>query len=176
MLDDIITEANEGVSHADFVAGVQSRVLGFKCMRGEPSSLLSGARKVMFHFLVLLYTVAPLFVVPAWAFYERDWWLLLGIPVSYAATYSATRGAKIIFLFLLVCIGIWIRSGFSIHQYVTFFFFCALWGYILFQMAESAQNEYAMQSLVESSDLFARALAEKKIMIVRKQDEATPGA
>lgn len=175
MLDDIIAEANEGVSHADFVAGVQSRVLGFKCMRGEPSSLLTGARKAIFNLLVLLYTVAPLLVVSMWAFYEHNWWFLLGIPISYAATYSATRGSKIIFWFLLVCIGIWIRSDFSIHQYVAFFFFCALWGYMLFQMAESAQNEYAMQSLVENPDLFARAVAENKIMIIRKQAEATSG-
>src|SRR5436305_11809385 len=95
------------------------------------------------------------------------------MPMSYIATSSATRGSKIIFLFMLVCIGVWIRSGFSIHQYVTFFFFCALWGYILFQMAESAQNEYALQSLVENPDLFTRALSERKIMIVRRQGEAT---
>jgi hypothetical protein len=120
--------------------------------------------------------VAPLFLASGWAFYERNWWLLMGIPVSYVATYSATRGSKIIFLFLCVCIGVWIRSGFSIHQYVTFFFFCALWGYMLFQMAESAQNEYAMQSLVENEDLFAHAVTDKKIIVVRKQGEATSSA
>jgi hypothetical protein len=171
-----IAKENEGVTHADFVAGVQGGTLGFKCMRGEPSSLVTGLRKTIFNLLVLLYTVAPLFLVSPWAFHERNWWLLMGIPVCYVATYSATRGSKIIFLFLCVCIGVWIRSGFSIHQYISFFFFCALWGYMLFQIAESAQNEYAMQLLVENPGLFARAIAEKKIMIVRKQGEATSGA
>ena len=172
-LDADIAKANEGVTHDDFVAGVQKGTLGFKCMRGEPSSLVTGTRKTIFNLLVLLYMVVPFFLVPGWAFYQHDWWLLIGIPVSYVATYSATRGSKIIFLFMLVCLGVWIRGGFSIHQYVTFFFFCALWGYILFQMAESAQNEYALQSLVENPDLFTRALSERKIMIVRRQGEAT---
>jgi len=115
-------------------------------------------------------------LISGWAFYERNWWLLIGIPVCYVATYSATRGLKIIFLFLCVCVGVWIRSGFSIHQYITFFFVCALWGYMLFQMAESAQNDYAMQSLIQTPDLFAQAVAEKKIMIVRKQGQATSSA
>jgi hypothetical protein len=172
---DSIAEANKGVTHVDFVAGVQSGTLGFKCMRSEPSSLLGGARKAIFNLLVLLYTVAPLLLVSGWAFHERSWWLLLGIPVSYIATYTATRGSKIIFLFLLFCIGVWIWNGFSIHQYVTFFFFCALWGYMFFQMAEAAQNDYAMQSLVENPDLLAQAIAEKRIMIVRRQGQATPG-
>jgi len=35
-----IAEANKGVSHADFVAGVLSGTMGFKCVRGEPSQFL----------------------------------------------------------------------------------------------------------------------------------------
>src|SRR5437870_8707716 len=61
-----IAEANQGVTHADFVAGVQSGMLGFKCMRGEPSSLIAGTLKAIFNLLVLLYTVAPLFLVSGW--------------------------------------------------------------------------------------------------------------
>jgi hypothetical protein len=173
-----IAKADEGVSHADFVAGVQKGALGFKCMRGEPSSLITGTRKTIFNLLALLYMVAPLLFVSGWALYERDWWLLIGVPVSYAGTYSAARRSKIIFLFMLLCIGIWIRIGFSTHRwwYVTFFFFCALWGYWLFQMAEEAQNAYATQSLVENPDLFAQAVHQKKIMIVRKQAKATSNA
>ena len=167
-----IAEANQGVTHTDFVAGVQSGMLGFKCMRGEPSSLIAGTHKAIFNLLVLLYTVAPLFLVSGWAFRERNWWLLIGIPVCYVATYSATRGSKTIFLFLCVCIGVWIRSGFSIHQYITFFFFCSLWGYLFFQLAESTQNEYALQSLIERSDIFDQAIAEHRIMIVRKAERA----
>ena len=116
-----------------------------------------------------------LYLVSAWALYEHNWWLLLGIPFSYAGTYLATRRSKIIFLFLCLCIGVWIKDGFSIHQYVTFFFFCALWGSMLFHMAESAQNEYAIQTLVERPDLFDQAVAGSLIMIVRK-GEIRPGA
>ena len=44
------------------------------------------------------------------------------------------------------------------------------WGYMLFQMAASAQNEYAMDSLVKNEYFFARAV------VVRKQAEATSSA
>jgi hypothetical protein len=175
MLEDSIAQANTGVTHADFVAGVQNGTLGFRCMFGEPHRLVTGGRKVIFNVLVLLYMAAPPVLVSAWALYEHNWWLLLGIPFSYAGTYLATRGSKIIFLFLCLCVGVWIKDGFSIHQYVTFFFFCALWGSMLFHMAESAQNEYAMQTLVERPDLFDQAVAGSLIMIVRK-GEVHPGA
>jgi len=59
--EDAVAKANQGVTHADFVAGVQNGTLGFKCMRGEPSSLVAGARKTIFNLMVLLYTVAPPF-------------------------------------------------------------------------------------------------------------------
>lgn len=168
MLEADIAQANAGVTHSDFVAGVRSGRMGFKCMFGEPHQLVTGSRKVIFNFLVLLYTLAPPVLISAWALYENNWWLLLGIPVSYAASYSAARRSKLIFLFLFLCIGVWIKNGFSIRQYITFFFFCALWGYMIFQMAESAQNEYAMQSLIEKPDLFDRVVAGNLIMIVRK--------
>jgi hypothetical protein len=38
-----IAEANKNVTHADFVAGVQNRTLGFKCMFGEPYQFIRGA-------------------------------------------------------------------------------------------------------------------------------------
>jgi hypothetical protein len=46
---------------------------------------------------------------------------------------------------------------------------------MLFGMAEAAQNEYAMQSLVENPDLSAQAIGEKKIMVVRKRGQVVSG-
>jgi hypothetical protein len=175
MLANDITQANAGVTHADFVAGVRSGSLGFKYMFGEPHRLVMGGRKAIFNVLVLLYMIAPPVLISTWALYEHNWWLLLGILVSYAASYSAAIGSKIIFLLHCICIGAWVKSGFSIHQHITFFFFCSLWGYMLFKMAESAQNEYALQSLLEKPDLFEKVVAGNLIMIVRR-GEAKPGA
>jgi len=128
-----------------------------------------GARKAIFNIFVLLYMLAPLILIPIWACRERNAWLLVGIAVSYIASYSAAARSKLVFLFLLLCIGVWLKAGFSFHQYITFFFFCALCGYLFFQLAESTQNEYALQSLIERPDIFNRAMAEHRIMIVRKR-------
>jgi hypothetical protein len=88
------------------------------------------------------------------------------------ASYSAAAGSKLVFLFLALCIGAWFKLGFSLHQYLTFFFLCALWGYLFFKLAESTQNEYALQSLIERADIFDQAIAEQRIMIIRKTETA----
>ena len=142
-------------------------------MVGEPQQFITGARKAIFSIFVLLYTIAPLILIPLLAYHERNAWLLLGIPVSYIASYSAAAHSKLIFLFLMLCIGVWLKSGFSFHQYITFFFFCSLWGYLFFQLAESTQTQYSLQSLMERPDTFDRAIAEHRIMIVRKEERAT---
>ncbi|MEY2520074.1 MAG: hypothetical protein QOF24_1833 [Verrucomicrobiota bacterium] len=165
-----IAEANEGITHAQFVAGAQSGTIGFKCMIGEPRQFLAGAHKAIFSIFVLLYTISPLILVPIWAYHERNAWLLLGIPVSYIASYSAAAHSKLIFLLQVLCIGVWLKAGFSFHQYITFFFFCSLWGYLFFQVAESTQTQHALQALIQHPDVFDRAITQHRIMIVRKEE------
>ena len=172
MMQERISEANKGITHAEFATGVRSGTIGFTCPVGEPNQFITGARKAIFNTFVLLYMFAPLILVPIWAYHERNAWLLIGIPVSYIASYSAAAHSKLIFLFFMLCIGVWLKTGFSLHQYITFFFFCSLWGYLFFQLAESTQNEYALQSLIERPDIFNRAIAEHRIMIVRKEQRA----
>jgi hypothetical protein len=75
-------------------------------------------------------------------------------------------------LFFALCVGVWLKLGFSFHQYITFFFFSALWGYLLFELAESTQNEYALQTFIGRPDIFEHAIAEHRIMIVRKEPKA----
>ena len=41
---------------------------------------------------------------------------------------------------------------------------------MLFMMADNAEMEYALQSLVESPELFEEAIAQNKIMIIRKDE------
>jgi len=167
MQESIVT-ANEGITHTEFAAGARSGTTGFKCMVGEPSQFITGAYKAIFNIFVLLYTLVPLILIPIWAYHERNAWLLIGIPVSYIASYSAAAHSKLIFLFFVLCIGVWLKAGFSFHQFITFFFSCALFGYLCFAWAESTQNDYALQSLIEHPDTFNRAIAEHRIMIVRK--------
>ena len=170
MLEKHVADANKNITHADFVVGVEKGTIGFRCMFGEPNQLFRGARKIVFNVLVLLYLVAPLILVPFWAYHEGDWWLLFAIVISYVASFSAACKSNIIFLFACLSAGVWIYAGFSIHQYVTSFFFCALWGYALFRMADEAQMTYALQSLVENRALFEVAISQNRIMIVRKDN------
>ena len=172
MMQQNIAERNESIKHSEFVDGAQGGTIGFKCLLGEPQQFITGARKAIFNVFVLLYTLAPLVLVLIWAYHEHNAWLLVGVPVSYIASYSGAAHSKLIFLFLMLCIGVWLKAGFSFHQYITFFFFCSLWGYLFFELAESTQNEYALQSLIERPDIFNRAIAEHRIMIVRKEQRA----
>jgi hypothetical protein len=168
-LNNIPIDVTNNITHAEFVTGMRNKTIGFKCLLGEPCQLIRGARKAIFNILVMLYMAAPLIIIPLWAYHVGNWWLLVGIVVSYVASFSAANRSKIIFLFACFCTGFWILSGFSIYQYITFYFFCALWGYMLFQVAESVQTKYAMQSLIESLELFNEAIAQNKIMIVRRR-------
>jgi hypothetical protein len=170
LLQDQATEANMNVSHADFVAGVRNGSMGFQCMGFEPNLLVRGVRRTILNVLVLSYAVLPIVVVPVWAWYYRDWWLLLGVPAAYAGSFSATWRSKLIYVFFCLCVGVWLRNGFSTHQFITFFFFWSLWGYMLFLIAEHAQEQFSIQSLVENPDLFQRAVAHNKIKIVRRDD------
>ena len=44
-------------------------------------------------------------------------------------------------------------------------------GVTLFMIADNAEKEYAMQSLLENPGLFEQAIAQNRIMIVRKADD-----
>lgn len=166
-------EANQGVTHEVFVAGVQSGKVGFKCIFGQPHQFIRGDRRVIFAILVLFYTVAPILLVPLWAWHERNWWLLIGIVVSAIATqiaarliYNAKEQNSIGGFLLFACIVCWLCFG--IHNHYTFFVLSALWGMMFFMIADKAEQEYAIQSLVENRDVFEDAIAQNKIMIVSK--------
>ncbi len=177
VLESDIAEASKNVTHADFVAGVQNRTMGFKCMFGEPHQFIRGARRTIFSILVLLYMIAPTIFVSLWAWHEHSWWLLLGIAVSAVGTriaarliYNQEKQYSIGAFLLIASVVFWLYFG--IHSYYTFFAFCALWGLMLFMIADNAEREYAMQSLVEHPEVFEDAIAQSRIMIVRKDDES----
>ncbi|HEV2318788.1 MAG TPA: hypothetical protein VGV18_03505, partial [Verrucomicrobiae bacterium] len=156
--------------------GVQSRTMGFKCISGEPCQFIKGTRRTVFSALVLLYMVVPALVIPLWAWHEHDWSLLLGIVVSAIATrisarliYNQKKQSFIGAVLLIGSIVSWI--GFGIHSHYTFFALSALWGLMLFMIADNAEKEYAMQSLVENLAVFEDAIAQNKIMVIHKDNE-----
>jgi len=175
-----IQEANKGITHKQFAEGAKNGTMGFKVMIGEPADLIKGAKKTAFNLHVLLYMYAPLIIVPLFAYHADNWWLLFGIALSpLFAHFAAWKDAKapgkwkanIIFYFGVVCIGYWFKNGFHFYDYITFFFFCSLWGYFFFRTAESSQTTNAMQMLVDNPELFEQAIADNKIMIIHKDKE-----
>ncbi len=173
-----IAAANNNVTHADFVAGVKSGTMGFRCMGCEPHRLIQGGSQIVFGVMVLLYMVAPVVFVPLWAWHEHSWWLLAGIPASVIGTqiasYACHRGKEysIAAFFLIATIITWLRGG--IHSYYTFFTLCALWGMVLFIIAENAEREYAMQSLIDHPEVFEDAITKNAIMITRRSASPPP--
>ena len=165
-------KANEGITHEEFVEGVLSGKMAFRCMTGVPSQLIRGrSRALIFSILVLLYARAPFILVPLWAWHEHNWWLLAGIILSLFGSKSAARliyrpqMQRVLAGILLA--GVLLSFFFADLHGFTFLILCALWGVMLFMIADNAEKRYAMQSLIESKDLFNRAVVHNAIMIIR---------
>jgi hypothetical protein len=167
-----IADANEDITHSTFVSGVRNGTLGFETMSGEPYQFVRGIRRLAFLSLVMLYVIGPALLVSLWSYREGNWWLLFGIPLSWAASGSvplclAHRTGYAACAFLLIGSAVACATK-GFHNYWSFHFTCALWGYSLFLMAETVQREYAMQSLLGSEELFEAAIAQGRIMVVRR--------
>lgn len=173
-------DISDSITHEDFVIGVRTTKIGFKVLKGEPIGLVKGTRKIILNILVLLYMWIPFIIIPLLAYFAANWWLLFAVVLSpLFAHFAAWKNAKapekwkanIIIYFTLFCIGYWIKNGFHFFDYITFFFFCSLWGHLLFLMAESVQNFYAMQELIENAELFYSAIKQEKIMIIKVREQ-----
>ena len=103
-----------------------------------------GARWAIFTILAMLYQVAPLLIIPLWAYHVGNWWLLAGIAASFVGSAEAGQYSRATLLFGCYCIGFWIHYGFSIYHYTTFYFFCASWGYMLWNLAESVKSGHTL--------------------------------
>lgn len=117
--------------------------------------------RTMFKIFALLYMVAPIIFVPCLAYYLGNWFLLFGILFSYAGSIAAAFKSKLIIVLPIFCIGFWIHSGFDIHQYVTFYFFCSLWGTMTFKIAEGYDQESKRGTLDNDQEML-KHLSENK--------------
>jgi len=171
-LHNIPLNVTDSITHEEFVAGVAKGTIGCKFLGVKPFQIISGSRKIIFNIFGACYQLAPLLTLPFWAYHEGNWWLLFGIPVASLiapiyASFRVRRSRAPGALVLLLCIASWIFLG--IHNYFTFFLLCFSWGCMFYLIAEGAQNEYALQTLTERRELFERAVTEKIIFVVRKQ-------
>lgn len=175
-----IKEANSNITHEDFAIAYKNGKMGYKIMVGEPSQLLIGWNKTTFNLLVMAYLILPIIVIPILCFELGNWWLLFGIIFSELFShFAAWKGAKtlgrwkgnLIYYFGLLCIGFWFKMGFDIHQYITFFFFCSLWGYTSFRVAENFQYKLATRTLLENPNVYNLAIEKNIIMITQRDNE-----
>jgi hypothetical protein len=163
--------AGKDLSHADFVAGIQSGV--FKVIVtdivGDGYNLCTRKNKTILFFIKMVcFLFPPLFIIP-FSIITRNWWLFFGIAVWYLS-FGVIRhlGQKMTaFLLFLNCVG-WLRWGFHFQNYFTFFSLT----FIITSALSAIEREYdvmfATRSLVEDVRLFCEAIEQDKIIIERK--------
>ena len=93
----------------------------------------------------------------------------LGTGIASWLIYKPQKQNSVGALLLIAFVASWLSFGF--HNHFTFFALCALWGLMLYMIADNAEQEYATQSLVQNPELFAAAIAQNWIMIVRKNEK-----
>jgi vacuolar-type H+-ATPase subunit I/STV1 len=86
----------------------------------------------------ILFAAGTFVAIPIWSYQQQNWWLLFGILFSLIGMISS---GGITGLLTCLCIGVWIKQGFSIHQYITFFYFCLLWGQIMSHIGLAYHNQ-----------------------------------
>ena len=168
-LHNIPVDITQTVTHVEFVRGLQDGTVGFATRGGESVRLASRAGRVFFTICFFSYLVAPVLVIPVWAYHERSWWLLLGIVVAslIAPQLAQRKGSFIGGLLLLASLVFFFTKG--VHNNFTFIPLCALWSYFFFQLAEAVQFASAKQTLIDSPECFRREVAEKGLYIWRKR-------
>ena len=89
--------------------------------------------------------ISPIISIPLIAYKMDDWYMLISIGFWYGGVLLALFKNKVILpLLTLFMIGYWIKEGFHVLEYATFFYFSALLGYLLYLIAD----EYDEQSKV----------------------------
>lgn len=169
-LHNIPVDVTASITHAEFVAGMQNQTVNFAVTVGDPIRLVSGTGRAFFMVFLMLYLVAPILVISFWAYHERNWWLLLGIIVAclIAPQLAQRRGSSIGGLLLIASlIALFIKG---VHNCFTFFFLCAFWSYLFFQLTEAVRIVCARQTLIDSPERFSQEVAAKGVYVWRKRD------
>jgi len=160
------TSANlQNMTHADFADGMRHGAL--TCWVAEPYQLQGGLRKLLFNLFTLLYIAGPLIVIPIWSYHAGNWFFLIGIVFSYVASQSAAQADLIVSIFACYWIGFLVHSGFNFYHYTTFYFFCASYGYLTWQLADTVRMSCARRSLVDNEAIYDNALIDDRLRIIR---------
>ncbi len=168
-LHNIPIDVTETITHEEFVTGLRDKTIGFVTKGGQPIRLVSGAGRVFFTICVLSYSLVPALVITAWAYHERNWWLLSGIVVAcLIAPQLAQQKGNFIGGLLLLASSVFLFAK-GLHSLFTFFSLCALWSHFFFQLAQAVQIECAKNSLIDNPERFRQEIAANGLYIWRKR-------
>ena len=159
---------DKNISHENFIAGIKSRDFKVNVVEDAYELCARKDKNVLAIIKMICFLIPPICVI-VFSIYFNNWWLLLGIISWYLATIITHQyGYRFLVLVILISIGYWIKQGFHVQDYFTFFSLTFIITAILSAIEAEYEIIFATNSLVNDKMLFRKALDENKIVIERK--------
>ena len=115
----------------------------------------------------LLLQIGTLIIVTIIAFIFHNWWLLFGIFFSYggATIYNTKVRYLILILITTAYLVYWNNKGFDVHQLVSFYFVCFIFGFIMMMLYKliGYGDNLSRAMIAAAGNLDAKAKIEKDI-------------
>ena len=166
-------EIIHGMTHAEYIDNIKyDKTLRFEfsALFSNEQIFLKGSGKIIFSICVFAYMIAPLLLVPIFAYKYSNWYLLFGIAFCYLSTFLEMR--KIIKFIYAYCIfylaWYWYDYGFHLDDYGNFFGLCIFWGSSFYYIATIIEDEFAKGEIVKNEELFNKLSEDKIIFFGRK--------
>jgi hypothetical protein len=130
---------------------------------------LKGFGKILFYICVWGYMIMPLILIPIFAYEYDNWYLLFGLAFSYFSTFLALKKKSWLWAAPLIpMIIFWIKTGFHMSNYFTFFYICAVWGGWMYSLAIGYEDEFAKIQILKNPELF-NDLSEKEVIFFMRK-------
>lgn len=161
--------AEENISHIEFVEGIKSKKIKIEYNFEDLDvyAICSGNDKTI---LGLIHGIS-LFIIPLliiiYSIIINNYWLLIGIIISYIATVLTYKsGYKISIFLLLFLIGNWLRVGFHFQNLFTFYSLTFIISQLKEMIVKEYDNIFLVNTLVKDSSSFYEI--QDKIAIVNQ--------
>jgi hypothetical protein len=97
--------------------------------------------KSMYYLFLIIWIVAPLILIPFWSNIHDDWYFLIGIAFWFLGVFLAKNENKLILVITPALIIYWFIKGFHFSDYITFFYFSLMAGYVMFSIARGYNSQ-----------------------------------
>lgn len=160
---------DKNISHEDFSTGIKngSLTIEYDIKDVDVYAVCSRKRKNSLGLIHIICFLLPFLLVILFSIVYSNWWLLIGILISYIAIILTHHvGYKPSVYVLLLTIGSWFARGFHFQDYFTFFPLTFVFSQMITSIEKEYDDTYLKEELVESPILFYELL--DKITIIRK--------